>query len=77
MGFAPEPREALIDIDIAIGSIGENFDKDPDPDFDRLGRVAPQKVDASAKIPSPQGSLAPTAPAIFILPAEGSARSHA
>jgi len=40
MAFAPERREALID----IGSIGVNFDKDPDPDFDRLGRVAPQKT---------------------------------
>ena len=75
MGFAPERREALIEID--IGSIGENLDKDPDPDFDRLCRVAPQKVDASAKIPGHQGSLAPTAPAILMLPAEGSARSHA
>jgi hypothetical protein len=56
-----------IAIEIAIGSIGEAFDndRDPDPDpdfdfdfdFDGLDRAALQKLDASAKMSAPQGSL--------------------
>jgi hypothetical protein len=48
-----------IEIDIDIGSIGENLDNDPDPDpdFDGLDRAALQKLDASAKMSAPQGSL--------------------
>jgi hypothetical protein len=85
MGFASERRAALIEIaiEIDIGSIAENLDNDPDPDFDfdfdfdRLERAALQKLDASAKMSGPQGSLAPTAPAILIRTAKGSAPSDA
>jgi len=53
--------EIGIAIEIEIGSIGENLDNDPDPDFDfdfdGLDRAALQKLDASAKMPAPQGSL--------------------
>jgi hypothetical protein len=55
--------EIGIAIEIAIGSIGEAFDNDPDPDpdfdfdFDGLDRAALQKLDASAKMSAPQGSL--------------------
>jgi hypothetical protein len=57
--------EIGIAIEIDIGSIGENLDNDPDPDpdcdfdfdFDGLDRAALQKLDASAKMSAPQGSL--------------------
>jgi hypothetical protein len=51
--------EIGIAIEIEIGSIGENLDNDPDPDFDfdGLDRAALQKLDASAKMSAPQGSL--------------------
>jgi hypothetical protein len=81
MGFATERRAALIEIaiEIDIGSIAENLDNDFDFDFDfdRLERAALQKLDASAKMSGPQGSLAPTAPAILIRTAKGSAPSDA
>jgi hypothetical protein len=55
--------EIGIAIEIDIGSIGENLYNDPDPDpdpdfdFDSLDRAALQKLDASAKMSAPQGSL--------------------
>jgi hypothetical protein len=49
--------EIGIAIEIDIGSIGENLYNDPDFDFDSLDRAALQKLDASAKMSAPQGSL--------------------
>jgi hypothetical protein len=49
--------EIGIAIEFGIGSIGENLDSDPDPDPDGLDRAALQKLDASAKMSVPQGSL--------------------